>query len=386
MRFEINIDYPLEKMEASRKRMESWLKFKYIDRVPVAFCVVPRYFTPIFKIPYKEIFKDVETQYYWLLQFAKYNMENIPSDAFCSPAISILPYFDNVVDADAMGAQIVWPENETLHAIPYIKTIEQMEAFEIPPVNSGLWGRTIEWWLKMKDFAAQTRVTFAGHEGHIEMGLLGISGIGPHMIAIDLVGTDFYWWILEYPQACHRFLNKITQALIKFDKHCRTIDKRQRTDVSLAEDSSQIMSAQQFVEFTVPYDRMLYESLPDIPNTRRGMHMCGKSQHLHKALVEELKIDAFNVFGYLVPPAVAAENMGGKVALFGNINPMLIHKGSKEQIKQACWEAIDVMGPYGGFMLGDGANVCPGTPLENLAAFVETAEEYGLGGGKLPHD
>ena len=61
MKFEIDIDYPLEKIEASRKRMESWPKFRYIDRVPVAFCVVPRYFTPIFKIPYSEIFKDVET-------------------------------------------------------------------------------------------------------------------------------------------------------------------------------------------------------------------------------------------------------------------------------------------------------------------------------------
>ncbi len=35
------------------------------------------------------------------------------------------------------------------------------------------------------------------------------------------------------------------------------------------------------------------------------------------------------------------------------------------------------MAPCGGFMLGDGANVCPGTPLENLAAFTEAAEEYG---------
>ena len=238
----------------------------------------------------------------------------------------------------------------------------------------------------MKDLADQTRVTFAGKEGRVDMGQLGISGIGPHMIAIDLVGSDFYWWILEYPDACHRFLDKITRGLIQFDKHCRTIDTRQRTGVSLAEDSSQIMSAQQFMDFTVPYDLMLYETLPDIPNARRGMHMCGKSEHLHKALVEELKIDSFDIFGYVVPPATAAKNMGGKVALWGNISPMLMHTGSKDQVKQACLEAIDTMGPCGGFMLGDGANVCPGTPLENLEVFVEAAEEYGLGNGKFPHE
>jgi hypothetical protein len=29
-------------------------------------------------------------------------------------------------------------------------------------------------------------------------------------------------------------------------------------------------------------------------------------------------------------------------------------------------------------MLGDGANVCPGTPVENLAALTEASQEYGL--------
>ena len=39
--------------------------------------------------------------------------------------------------------------------------------------------------------------------------------------------------------------------------------------------------------------------------------------------------------------------------------------------------------PCGGLMLGDGANVFPGTPLENLAVFVDAAEEYALGGANL---
>lgn len=35
------------------------------------------------------------------------------------------------------------------------------------------------------------------------------------MIVIDLVGVDFYCWQLEYPEACHRFLDRITDALIE---------------------------------------------------------------------------------------------------------------------------------------------------------------------------
>ena len=40
--------------------------------------------------------------------------------------------------------------------------------------------------------------------------------------------------------------------------------------------------------------------------------------------------------------------------------------------------ALEAMAPCGGFMLGDGANVCPGTPLANLAALTEASEEYGI--------
>ena len=47
MCFEINIDYSVEKIELSRKRMEARLKFRYVDRVPVLYCVVPRYFACI---------------------------------------------------------------------------------------------------------------------------------------------------------------------------------------------------------------------------------------------------------------------------------------------------------------------------------------------------
>ena len=45
-------------------------------------------------------------------------------------------------------------------------------------------------------------------------------------------------------------------------------------------------------------------------------------------------------------------------------------------MKCACVQALAALAPCGGLLLGDGANVCPGTPLENLAVFVGAAEEY----------
>jgi len=106
MRFEIDIDYPIEKMELSRKRLEARNQFRILDRVPVNYCVVARYFAPIFGLRYLDFFKDAETQYYWLLQFAKYHIENIPCDICTEPVISVLPYFDNAIPPSAQGRRL----------------------------------------------------------------------------------------------------------------------------------------------------------------------------------------------------------------------------------------------------------------------------------------
>ncbi|NJD01506.1 MAG: hypothetical protein FIA99_02630 [Ruminiclostridium sp.] len=376
MRFSLNIDYPLEKMEKSKKILEVWPYFKYFDRVPVGFCIVPRFFTRVFGIDYRKIFEDVETHYYWLLQFAKYQIENIPCDFCTEPVIYVHPYFDNVIASSAFGVEVAWPENETLQAIPTMKDVSEIESFKIPEPDAGLCGKTIEWWLKMKELAGNTEITFNSQKGRVEIAPLTLLGLGPHMIAVDLVGTDFYWWMLEYPDECHRLLDKITKGLISIEENARKIDSKKQGPVQLAEDSAQIMSDAMFREFTVPYDKILYERFGSGMSGSRGMHMCGNSIHLHKTLVEDLKISSFNNFGSLVPPEVAARNMGGKVFMSGNIDPVLMKNGTKQEVKKACMEALEAIAPYGGFILSDGANVCPGTPLENLAAFTEASEEY----------
>lgn len=47
-------------------------------------------------------------------------------------------------------------------------------------------------------------------------------------------------------------------------------------------------------------------------------------------------------------------------------------------MKDAAGEALQAMAPCGGYMQGDGANICPGTPLENLEAMMDAACAYGL--------
>jgi uroporphyrinogen decarboxylase len=230
----------------------------------------------------------------------------------------------------------------------------------------------------MCEFAQDTEVTFNGRPGRVEVAPLSIGGEGPQMLAVDLVGQDFYAWMLECPDVCHELLHKITRGMIRAEEHFRRIDPRFRCSYGIAEDSAQIASAEMFRQFCLPYDNMLYEAFGRGLGDGRGMHMCGESTHLHGALVENLRISSFNFFGCVVPPAVAAANMGSRVYLTGNVDPALMWNGSEAQTYAAAMHCLEELAPCGGFMLGDGANVCPGTPLENLAALTRASKAYGL--------
>jgi uroporphyrinogen-III decarboxylase len=383
-KFDLKIDYPQEKMEASRRRIAAWRAFRYVDRVPVQYGLWGRFFTPIFNYRYIDFFKDVETQYSWLLQFAKYRIENIPEDFCLEPVVWVHPFFDNVIPPSAHGAEVGWMDDGPPRAIPVIRTIEQMERYQPPEPEAGLRKKAIAWWHEMKQLAAETKITFNGRPGRVDVDPLALGFHSAHMNAIDLVGEDFYWWMLEYPEACHRFLRKITEAEIASEEHTRQIDPRPRTFFAIAEDSAQIMSPELFRKFCVPYDNLLFERFGDCIPFGRTIHMCGQSAHLHRVLKEDLKMNYFWLFGFPVPPKVAAANLGGATLLWGNINPMLMKDGTCQEVEQAARECLEAMGPCGGLLLGDGANVCPGTPLANFQAIMETAEQFGLGDGRLP--
>ena len=146
------------------------MTFRYVDRVPVGFCLAPRYFTPLFGIPYSAIFKSAEEQYHWQLQFLKYRIESIPEDMVCTgTTLSVSPYFDNVLDSAALGAHIVWPENETLQSRPTISSVDEMERYEPPAPGSGLWVQARDWWLQMREFARETKLTFNGVGGRVDV-------------------------------------------------------------------------------------------------------------------------------------------------------------------------------------------------------------------------
>lgn len=75
---------------------------------------------------------------------------------------------------------------------------------------------------------------------------------------------------------------------------------------------------------------------------------------------------------------VAKEHARGKTTLLGNIDTNVLAYGSPQDVDDACREAIAVMAPDYGFILGPGCAMGPETPPDNIHALVEAAKKYGV--------
>jgi MtaA/CmuA family methyltransferase len=74
---------------------------------------------------------------------------------------------------------------------------------------------------------------------------------------------------------------------------------------------------------------------------------------------------------------ILKEKARGKTTLLGNINTGLLHSGTPAQVDEACREAIEIMAPDYGFILGPGCALGTHSPAENIHALVESAKRYG---------
>jgi uroporphyrinogen-III decarboxylase len=106
-------------------------------------------------------------------------------------------------------------------------------------------------------------------------------------------------------------------------------------------------------------------------------HNCGKADHLLDYWMKDIGIDRYIGFSYLTDKAKLREVMGGKVTLIGGIDTANLHDGTPETVREDVQRALEVLKEVPGFVLMDGHNVAPGTPVQNLNAVTEGARAFG---------
>jgi uroporphyrinogen decarboxylase len=377
----IEIAVPIEEIQARRERVEKAKRFETPDRVPVIPAIAHRLLVPQVGVRFKDYYADPETMLRTQILAQKWLMENIRTDAHSITGAWVGAWtdFQNTFEAGSLGCEIVFPDDDIPWVGPgWIKTEEDVRRLEAMDfVHGGINGRQIVYRREMMRVAEKYPVRFQG--GPIfypgENPALTHTSDGPFGVAGDLMGQmELFTGVYECPDLVREVLRIVTDKLIEWLDFC-WIEENLPTPRNFAwtDDLAVSLSAKTYRDLVLPEEKRLRFHFDGY----LSLHMCGKTDHMLEIFVDDLKINELQGFGYQVNLDRVASVMGGRVVLVGNVNPMLIHTGTPEQVREATRQVIEKLAHFRGLIIQDGSNIPPGSPLENINAMMEAAELYG---------
>jgi len=377
----IEIAVPIEEIEARRERVEKAKRFETPDRVPVIPAISHRFLVPKVGVSFRDYYSDPETMLRTQILCQKWLFENVRTDAYSITGAWTGAWtdFQNTFEAGSLGVQVVFPDDDIPWVGPgWVKDdadLRKLEAMDF--VHSGLNARQIEFRRRMIEVADKYPVRFQGGEVFYPgaNSSLTHTSDGPFGVAGDVRGqVELFTDVLERPDFVRELLRIITDKLIEWLDFCHEEEGLPTPrSLSWTDDLAVSLSARTFREIVLPEEKRLRFHF----DGWTSLHMCGKADHLLEIFRDDLKIHEFQGFGYQVDLDRVAEVMGGRVVLLGNVNPLLIHSGTPEQVREATRNVIEKLAHYRGLIIQDGSNIPPGTPIENINAMTEAAELYG---------
>jgi len=377
----IEIGIPVDELAARRTRVEKARRFELPDRVPVIPSLGHRYLVPQVGVRLGDYYADPETMLRTQILAQKWLLETIRTDAWSitGPWVGAWTDFQNTFESGSLGVEVVFPEDDIPWAgrgwVANEADLRRLEAMDF--VHSGINAKQIAYRRAMMDVAAKYPVRFRGgpvfYPG--EDPALTHTSDGPFGVAGDLMGqTELFVAVKERPDFVRELLRIVTDKLIEWLDFCWAEEKLPvPKDFAWTDDLAVSLSAETFRDVVLPSEKRLRFHF----DGRLSLHMCGKSDHLLEIFRDDLAIHELQGFGYEVDLDRIGEALGGRVVLLGNVNPMLIHAGTPDQVRAATRRVIETLGPRRGLIVQDGNNIPPGSPPANINAMMEAAEMWG---------
>jgi len=377
----IEINVPIEEIEKRKERVARAKRFETPDRIPVIPAIAHRFMVPMVGVRFKDYYSNPETMLRTQILAQKWLMENIRTDAYSiiGAWVGAWTDFQNTFEAGSLGCEIVFPDDDIPWVgKPWVKTDADLRTLEkMEYLHSGINARQLAYRKAMMNLAEKYPVRYKGgpvfYPG--ESPSLTHTSDGPFGVAGDLMGqTELFEAVYTNPDFVRELLRIVTDKMIAYLDFCWEEEKLPRPrDFAWTDDLAVSLSDEQFHTIVLPSEKRLRFNF----DGWLSLHMCGKTDHLLKTFRDDLKINEFQGYGYQVDLDTVGSIMGGKVVLVGNVDPMLIHSGTPDDVRKATRIVIEKLGHYKGLIIQDGSNIPPGTPIENINAMTEAAEAYG---------
>ncbi len=272
---------------------------------------------------------------------------------------AMLPFMDLTVEADTLGLDIKFPENDNPAVASHsVKTVEDFES--VKRNYKGIGNRMkvfIDVVKKMKK-ELPSSVTILGYV------------IGPFTLVGELMGVenacmatvmdpDLVKAELEF---CNEVISEYSNAL--FDAGADAL--------VVLEPTAMLLSPKSYVRNSLNPFKELLEKVNNKPLI---LHICGNTKHLVKGMCETgtiaLSLDSPMNFSEL------AKQVPEDICLIGNVDPVKIMlQGTPEEVEKETREFIKSMQGVDNFMLSTGCDLPLETPMENIEAFMKVAKQW----------
>ena len=206
------------------------------------------------------------------------------------------------------------------------------------------------------------------------MGSDGILTIALNLRGVEIL-TDFY----EDPDYVRKLFDFICEADIKRIKAFRKrVNQPEKSDnFWFADDSIANISKEMFKEFVLPFHRKLMSELTT-NGKYNGMHLCGDATRHFKMIADEFGVKSFDT-GFPVDFGWIRNELGEGIEICGGPNISLLLNGSPSDVAKEAERILKSGIMKGGkFVLKEGNNLAPRTPMENIASMYETCKKYGI--------
>ncbi len=193
--------------------------------------------------------------------------------------------------------------------------------------------------------------------------------------------------MVEQPRLVHALMDKGVEFAVERGKF--NIDlglKVLRLNDSAGNCS--VISPAHWREFVFPRMKTVCDELHRYdPEVKIYSHICGNVL----PIIDDLVATGLDCIGPLDPlghftARQVRERAGDRVALMGGVNTLSFLAGDPAIVRAEARACIEGAGQRGGYVLGSGCMIPPGSRKENLLALVDAAREYGVyRGGRLQH-
>ena len=275
------------------------------------------------------------------------------------PAAACTVMMDLTVEAEAFGAEVVFPEDSIPAVTGRLLTdMESVAELVVPGMSAA----------RIPQYLLANRLVAAHISGKPVFG----GCIGPFSLASRLYDMS------ELMMACYcepaiagLLLEKCTLFLLNY---CNALKQQGANGVIIAEPAAGLLSGEGCAEFSSRYVKQIVESVQD-ELFMVVLHNCGNTGQCTAAMLQTGAMALH--FGNKIDMVSALDECPADILALGNLDPVGLFKTSTPQeLKMATLDLLEKTKGYPNFILSSGCDVPPHTPQANIEVFYKALEEF----------